>query len=115
METRGASRAGLRRVEGDLFAQSALQAIADFFSGQNLTLPPGQTWRNVAANIFELVDGKRILFENDDSLFHTLRLGNPAVMLIRENVAAAMNAEEIHENVHRFFVKLIGMIQGGTP
>jgi len=69
----------------------------------------------VAANIFELVDGKRILFENDDSLFHTLRLGNPAVMLIRENVAAAMNAEEIHENVHRFFVKLIGMIQGGTP
>lgn len=110
-------RATLRALtcdEGDLFAQSALQAIADFFGGQNLTLPAGKTWRNVAANIFEVVDGKRILFENDDSLFHTLRLGNPAVMLIRENVAAAMNAEEIHENVHRFFAKLIEMIQGGT-
>ncbi|MDP2783494.1 MAG: AAA family ATPase [Sulfurimicrobium sp.] len=108
-------RAALRALtcdEGDLFAQSALQAIADFFGGQNLTLPPGKTWRNVAANVFEVVDGKRILFENDDSLFHTLRQGDPSLMLIRENVAAAMNAEEIHENMHRFFVKLTEMIQG---
>lgn len=108
-------RAVLRALgydEGNLFAQSALQAITDFFAGQNLTLPPGKVWRNVAANIFEVVDGKRILFENNDSLFHTLRQGNPSVKLIRENVAAAMNAEEIHEDVHRFFRKLIEMIQG---
>ena len=98
--------------EGDLFAQSALLAIAEFFDGQNLTLPPGKTWRNVAANIFEVVDGKRILFENDDSLFHTLRRGDPSLQLIRENVAAAMNAEEIHEDVNRFFAKLIAMAQG---
>jgi hypothetical protein len=110
-------RAALRSLgydEGNLFAQSALQAITDFFSGQNLTLPPGKTWRNVAANIFEVVDGKRILFENNDSLFHTLRLGNPSVKLIRENVAAAINPDEIHEDVHRFFVKLIEMVQGDT-
>ena len=108
-------RAVLRALgydEGNLFAQSALLAIADFFSGQNLTLPSGKTWRNVAANVFEVVDGKRILFENDDSLFHTLRQGNPSVRLIRENVAAAMNSEEIHEDVHRFFAKLIEMVQG---
>lgn len=108
-------RTALRRLtcdEGDIFAQKTLQAIIDFFDGQNLTLPPGKTWRNVAANIFEVVDGKRILFENDDSLFHTLRRGDPPLQLIRENVAAAMNAEEIHEDVHRFFAKLIAMAQG---
>lgn len=98
--------------EGDIFAQKTLQAITEFFDGQNLTLPPGKTWRNVAANIFEVVDGKRILFENDDSLFHTLRRGDPSLQLIRENVAAAMNAEEIHEDVHRFFAKLIAMARG---
>lgn len=110
-------RAALRALgcdDGDLFAQSALQAIADFFAGQNLTLPPGRTWRSVAANVFEVVDGKRILFENDDSLFHILRQGNPSVKLIRENVAAAMNTEEIHTDVHRFFSKLSGLITGET-
>jgi ABC-type cobalamin/Fe3+-siderophores transport system ATPase subunit len=107
-------RTALRRLaceEGDIFAQNTLQAIAEFFDGQNLTLPPGKTWRNVAANIFEVVDGKRILFENDDSLFHTLRKGNPSLQLIREDVAAAMNAEEIHEDVHRFFAQLMAMAQ----
>jgi hypothetical protein len=76
-----------------------------------LTLPPGKSWRNVAANIFAVVDGKRILFENDGSLFHTLRQGDPALKLIRENVAAAMSAEKIHEEVHRFFAKLIERVQ----
>ncbi|MGH8552597.1 MAG: hypothetical protein ACRERS_04810, partial [Methylococcales bacterium] len=75
---------------GDLFAQAALRTIADFFGGQNLTLPPGKRWRNVSANIFEVVDGKRILFENDNSLFHTLRMGDPSAEVIRENVAVAM-------------------------
>lgn len=39
-------RAALRSLtcdENDLFAQAALQASADFFAGQNLTLPPGKT------------------------------------------------------------------------
>jgi hypothetical protein len=60
----------------------------------------------VTANIFEVVDGKRILFEDDNSLFHTLRQGNPAVQIIRENVAVNMLREEIHEDVHQFFAKL---------
>lgn len=98
--------------EGDLIAQNALRVINDFFGGQNLTLPPGKTWRNVSANVFEVVDGKRILFENDDSLFHTLRQVNPLLMLIRENIAAIMNPDEIHENVHHFFAKLTEMTQG---
>ncbi len=102
------------RPLGDLFAQDALQSITVFFEGQNLTLPPGKTWRNVDANIFEIVDGKRILFENNNSLFHTLRQGDPSIELIRENVAAAMNSNEIHEDVHEFFIKLTNLIIGKT-
>jgi ABC-type cobalamin/Fe3+-siderophores transport system ATPase subunit len=97
--------------EDDLFAQPVLTAISQFYSDQNMTLPAGKTWRNVSADIFRVVNGKRILFENNDSLFHALRQGEPAVELIRESVAAVMTADEIHEDVHRFFGKLVEMVQ----
>ena len=100
----------LESPEDDLFAQPVLTSIDAFFSDQNLTLAAGKTWRTVTANIFAVVDGKRILFENDDSLFHGLRKGAPPVEVLRERVAAAMTAEEIHEDVHRFFGKLVGMV-----
>lgn len=96
-------------AENDLFAQPLLSTIDGFFSDENLTLPPGKSWRNVSANIFSQVNGKRILFENDNSLFHTLRQGNPSMELIRESIAAAMTAEEIHEDVHGFFNKVVAM------
>lgn len=105
-------RAALRLLEcgeDDLFAQSVLRVIDGYFTDENLTLPRGKTWRNVSANVFSVVDGKRILFEYDDSLFHTMRDGNPSVELIRENVAAAMRPDEIHEDVHLFFEKLRAM------
>lgn len=92
-----------RRVWGQL------QTIDEFFSGQNLTLPPGRTWRNLAANVFGVVDGKRILFENDDALFHQLRNGSPPVKLVREQVAMSMVVDEIHEDVHQFIGKLVAL------
>jgi hypothetical protein len=99
----------MEREEDDLFAQSVLQTIDGFFADQNLTLPRGKTWRNVSANVFSVVDGKRILFENDDSLFQQLRNGEPSAQLIRETVAMSMLADEIHEDVHHFIAKLIRM------
>ena len=105
-------RAALHQMEcaeDYLFAQPVLRAIDDFFSGQNLTLPPGRTWRNVAANVFSVVDGKRILFENDDALFHQLRNGSPSVKLVREQVAMSMVVDEIHEDVHQFVGKLVAL------
>ena len=105
-------RAALRQMEcgaDDLFAQPVLQTIDAFFADQNLTLPPGKTWRNVAANVFSVVNGKRILFEDDDSLFHRLRNGTPSVKLIREQIAMSMVAAEIHEDVHHFIGKLIAL------
>ena len=109
-------RAALRQMdwgEDDLFAQSALQTIDTYFADQNLTLPPGRTWRNVTANVFSVVDGKRILFENNNSLFHQLRNGNPSLEVIREQVAINMTAEEIHEDVHQFVSKLVALVGTG--
>ena len=92
--------------EDDLFAQPVLQTIDAFFLGQNLTLPPGRDWRNVAANVFSVVDGKRILFKDDESLFQQLRNGQPSVAPTPEQVAMSMTADEIHEDVHQFIAKL---------
>lgn len=106
-------RAALRQMElseDDLFAQSILQAIDAFFAEQNLTLPRGKSWRNITANVFSVVDGKRILFENNDSLFHKLRTSAPSLVLIREQVAMNMIADEIHDDVHQFVSKLITMV-----
>ena len=93
-------------VSPDIFDHPLLTVVDKFFAGQNLTLPPGQTWRNLAANVFSVVDGKRILFENDDSLFHALRTSSPSSPLIREAVAQTMVANEIHKDVHAFMAKL---------
>jgi hypothetical protein len=106
-------RAALRFGDGELFVQPVLQAIDDFFVGQNLTLPPGRTWRNVTANVFSAVDGKRILFEDDNSLFQQLRTGTPPVQLIREQIAGSMAADEIHDDVHQFIGKLVSMTGAG--
>lgn len=105
-------RAALRQLQlpaDDLFAQSTLKAIKDFFVDQNLTLPPGRTWRRVTANVFSVVNGKRILFESRDGLFHKLRSGEMPVTLLREEIALGMTSDEIHEDVHEFIAKLRAM------
>lgn len=100
----------LGNLPEDLFSVPVLQSVDAFFADQNLTLAPGKTWRTVSAQIFQVVDGKRMLFENDESLFHTLRQGQPPVEVLRERVAAAMTADEIHEDVHVFFQKVVNMV-----
>lgn len=107
---RRAALLALKVPEDDLFAKPAVDPIDRFFADQNLTLPAGRTWRNVSANIFQAVDGKRILFRDNDSLFHTLRGGDSKVEVLRESVAAGMSADEIHEDVHQFFGKLVAMV-----
>ena len=59
--------------------------------------------------MFTVVNGKRILFEDDNSLFHQLRNGSPSVELIREQIAVNMTADEIHEDVHQFMAKLVSL------
>ncbi len=103
-------------AENNLLTNNTFKLIDSFFSDQNLTLPKGKTWKNVGANIFKVLDGKRILFEDDDSLFHQLRNGNPSVQLIREEIALNMLPSEIHQDVHEFIKKLVLLSgdQGGS-
>jgi len=106
-------RAALKELninEDDLFAKPVIDSINDFFVSENLTLPPGKKWKNLTANVFKVVDGKRILFENDNSLFQILRRNSPSVTLIRETVAVNMKAEEVHDDVYYFFEKLKGIV-----
>ena len=93
-------------TKGELFHDPAAQAITRFFKSENLSLPEGETWRTVGASIFKVLDGKKLLFESENSLFHRLRKCDTPVVLPREAVAAAMKPEEIHQDVHDFFAKL---------
>jgi hypothetical protein len=105
-------RAALKKMAIDdthLWAPQVKQKIDTFFTDQNLTLPPGKNWRHVTANVFSAIDGKRLLFENDDSLFHTLRKNDPSVEILRQDIAINMTADEIHEDVHVFMSKLVSM------
>ncbi len=98
--------------ENDIFSSPIRELIENFFTSENLTLPLGQSWRNVKANIFQVVNGKKLLFENSDSLFQRLKSYELPIQptsvleLTREIVAASMIADEIHEDVHQFFNKL---------
>lgn len=105
-------RAALQQMEcseDNLFAQPVLNLIDQFFANENLTLPQGKSWQDITANIFSVVDGKRLLFEYDNSLFHQLRKGNPSLQLLREQVALSMTPDEIHDDVHRFMKKLLAV------
>ncbi len=97
-------------AENDLLNYELTSIIDTFFSDQNLTLPSGKTWRDVNANIFKVLNGKRILFENDDSLFHSLRTSAIPVKLIREDIARNMTSDEIHEDIHEFFHSLSSLV-----
>ncbi len=96
---------------GEVFAQPALQIVQEFFADQNLTLPAGRTWGDLSANVFQVVDGKRILFENQDALFHRFHKLDPKLSLTRERVAATMKPDELHADVHALFAKLQRAVQ----
>lgn len=94
----------LNEPEGSLFLSPYYEIIDDFFAGQNLTLPPKSNWRDVKANVFTVVDGKKILFESKDSLFHLIKsYGDRQLIINRQIVSSSMLAEDIHEDVYTFF------------
>ena len=88
------------------------RTIEEFFAGENLTLPRGQTWRDVSANVFSVVDGKKLLFEDKNSLFVRLRTCDPSVDVLREVVAASMAKDDLHEDIHTFFRRLREAVEG---
>jgi Fe-S cluster assembly ATPase SufC len=93
-------------IPGDLLLQSLNGIVDDFFASQNLTLPPKKKWGDLDANVFKVVDGKKILFDSEKSLFRQLSANDLELHLTREGVAGAMIGEEIHQDVKDLFKKI---------
>ena len=91
-----------KELDDDTEGAKIIDAV---FESENLTLPRGYTWQNVKANIFQLVDGKRILFSNKDALFNQL-FQKTGLKLNRSSIALNMKPEELHEDIILFFDKL---------
>lgn len=89
--------------DDDLFLTTYNDVVENFFAEQNLTLPPNATWRDVKANIFSVIDGKKILFENTDSLFHQIRKMNSDLVINRQQVSSSMLETELHNDIIEFF------------
>jgi hypothetical protein len=94
----------------NLFVVPCINAIHEKFVSENLTLPIGTSWRTQSANIFKVVDGKRILFSDKDSLFSRLLQISEDAAISRETIAGAMQIDELHEDVIALFGKLKGLV-----
>ncbi len=90
--------------EDSIFLTPFFELIDSFFVGQSLVLPPGAGWNNVQAKAFEAIDGKKLLFEDRDSLFKRIESFDDRHLKInRQKVARNMRAEEIHQDIVAFF------------
>jgi hypothetical protein len=96
----------LNRETSDLFTAPLEHIVDQFFSAENLTKPAGSSWRDVKATIFQIVDGKKLLFENKNALFHSLLTAEPILQLRREDIARNMTSDELHDDVHQFMQKI---------
>jgi len=94
----------------DLYSNKYQIIIDDFFVEQGLSLPKGFRWSNVKANIFQALNGKKILFENKDSLFQRIKSEND-LKINREKVSANMSVEMIHEDILAFFDHLSAIVE----
>ena len=97
----------------DLFLQPYNATIDDFFDKQGLTLTHGSTWKDIRTPGFNYVDGKKILFENNDSLFRQLNEIdiNSNLKINRSLLAAEMTKDEIHEDILLFFNNLKKIVE----
>lgn len=101
----------LGNLPEDLFTAPVLQSIDAFFADQNLTLH-GKTWRTVSARFF------RWSMANGCCLRTMIHCSTPCARASRrsrvctERVAAHVTADEIHEDVHVFFQKVVRMVEG---
>jgi len=104
----------VRQVLGSgdgLFVLTFDKIIEQFFAEQNLTLPPRKNWVDLDSNIFMEVNGKKILFYLEDSLFNKLRHHNEELSITREAVAGAMSKHEIHNDVKNLFEKISILVE----
>jgi len=99
--------AELKDQPHNLFFSHYNQLIDKVFLEQNLFLPQQSQWKTLKAQIFSIIDGKKLLFENPDSLFLQIKAESHNILKInRPAIASAMIKDEIHEDIVRFFENL---------
>ncbi len=98
-----------------LFMQSYGDLIDSYFANENLTLPTGASWRDVNASIFKVLDGKKLLFENSDSLFERIKSHSKGILKInRVSLASNMEPSEIHADIVKFLSNLDSIANSRT-
>jgi len=96
----------LNLISDNIFSSPLIDLIDNFFQKNRLDLMKGESWKTVNEYIFRTIDGKKILFEDSDSLFQQIRSINPDLVLNREYIASQMTENEIHNDIIDFFEKL---------
>jgi len=95
-----------------LFLEPYNSIIDNFFTERGLTLTSGSSWKNIRILGFDLADGKKLLFENQDSLFEQVKnYGDAQLKINRSTVAGIMTTKEIHEDVLNFFDNLKKIVE----
>lgn len=85
--------------------------IDSFFNNENLTLPKNSNWLNLNATIFKVLDGKKLLFENKNSLFEQIRSLDNNIKINRLSVANHMKVNELHQDIVSLFENLSKITQ----
>lgn len=109
-------RAAQVAAEGQfaLAAPGATQAVRDFFNEQSRGLTVD--WLRTTDELFRDVNAKRMLFEarrdgaDDGYDALTAKLHDAGIGISREDVAAAMLPDEIHQDVKRVFQKVLAAL-----
>ncbi len=92
------------------FLQTATAIITKFFSEQRLLLEENQTYRTINIKIFSSLNGKKILYTDEDSLYNQLNKIKPNAfdntIFSRESILKNMKSEHIHQDVLDLFDKI---------
>ncbi|TRX40056.1 ATP-dependent nuclease [Flavobacterium restrictum] len=96
----------------NLYTVPYMNLIDNFFSSENLTLPFNSTWRELNASIFKVLDGKKLLFENQNCLFEQIKkLNNDDLIINRLSVSNNMKETDLHQDIVNLFDNLSRIIE----
>lgn len=99
----------------NIYTQPYFELIDNFFNGENLTLPQNSSWKELNANIFKVLDGKKLLFENEDCLFEQIKnLSNNTIKVNRLIVSSTMKETELHQDIVNLFANLVNIVEEGN-
>ena len=90
-----------------MFLQPYTNLIDNYFNEQGLYVPPTYSLKNLNVTTFKVVDGKKLLFEDENCLFERIKnISNNELKINRLTLAQNMDYNEIHQDIEEFFENL---------